>query len=150
MPLGKILRTTALSVGLAIGLSSAVIALAGPVEDRQATMKSIGQSMKDASALNSATTFDAAKAKALMGAVAASAKKAATLFPAGSGADPKTAAKPAVWDNNADFTKRLTDLSGLATTASNATTFEAYGPAFKAVGATCKSCHDVYRKDKPG
>lgn len=147
MRAGKFLRTAAIGAGLAIGVSS--VALAGPVEDRQAAMKAIGQSMKDGAALARPDTFDAAKAKAAMGGVAASAKKAATLFPAGSGADPKTNAKPDVWANSADFSKRLADLAALATTASNAADAATYAPAFKAVGATCKSCHDVYRKDTP-
>jgi cytochrome c556 len=113
-------------------------------------MKAIGQAMKDGAGLNSAATFDAAKAKAAMGAVATAATKAGTLFPAGSGTDPKTAADPKIWDNNADFQKRLTELATLATTAGASADAAAYGPAFKAVGATCKSCHDVYRKKKPG
>jgi cytochrome c556 len=144
------LRTIAVSAVLAIGVSSLAVAVAGPVEDRQADMKAIGQSMKDAAGLNSAGTFDAAKAKATMGAVAAAAKKAQALFPAGSGADPKTAADPKIWTDNADFNKRLVELATLATTAGNAADVATYGPAFKAVGATCKSCHDVYRKKKPG
>jgi cytochrome c556 len=41
-------------------------------------------------------------------------------------------------------------LQALATTAGNATDAATYKPAFSAVGATCKSCHDVYRKKKPG
>ena len=144
------LRTIAIGAVLAIGVSSLAVAVAGPVEDRQADMKAIGQSMKDGAGLNSAATFDAAKAKAAMGAVAVAAKKAGTLFPAGSGADPKTAADPKIWENNADFQKRLTELATLATTAGAATDAAAYSTAFKAVGATCKSCHDVYRKKKPG
>jgi cytochrome c556 len=146
MRIGGFVRAAAVGATLAVGLSSLMLAGADPVPDRQAAMKDVGQQMKDAAGLNSAATFDAAKAKTLMGAVAADVKKAAGLFPAGSGADPKTLAAPAIWENNADFTKRLTDLAALATTASNATTFEAYGPAFKSVGATCKSCHDIYRK----
>jgi cytochrome c556 len=146
----KLLRTMAVGAVLALGVSSLAIAVAGPVEDRQADMKAIGQAMKDGAGLNSPAAFDAAKAKAAMGAVADAAKKATTLFPAGSGADPKTAADAKIWENNADFLKRLADLQTLATTAGNATTVEAYKPAFAAVGATCKSCHDVYRKKKPG
>jgi cytochrome c556 len=83
-----------------------------------------------------------------MDAVAASAKKLHTLYPAGSGADPKTAADPKIWDNKADFDKRLTEMATLATAAGKATSADTFKPAFAAVGATCKSCHDVYRKKK--
>ncbi len=144
------MRSLAVGAVLALGVSSLAIAVAGPVEDRQSDMKAIGQAMKDGAGLNAPTAFDAAKAKLAMSAVADSAKKAVSLFPAGSGVDPKTAADPKIWENNADFLKRLAELQTLATTASNATTVEAYKPAFTAVGATCKSCHDVYRKKKPG
>lgn len=141
-----------LTVGavLAVGLSSLAIAAAGPVDDRQNDMKAIGQAMKDGAGLKAPTTFDAAKVKVTMGAVVDAAKKATTLFPAGSGADPKTAADPKIWENNADFLKRLAELQTLATAAGNATTLDEYKPAFAKVGATCKSCHDVYRKKKPG
>lgn len=140
------LRAATVGATLAVGLSSLMIAGADPVADRQALMKEVGQSMKDAAGINSAATFDAAKAKAIMGKVAADAKKAAGLFPAGSGTDAKTLAAAKVWEDNADFTKRLTELTALATTASGAADVATYGPAFKAVGATCKSCHDIYRK----
>jgi cytochrome c556 len=139
-------RTTGIGAALAVGLTSLMLAAADPVADRQAAMKDVGQSMKDAAGLNSPATFDAAKVKAVMGKVAADAKKAITLFPAGSDTDAKSQALPTVWSANADFTKRMTDLAALATTASNAADAAAYAPAFKAVGATCKSCHDTYRK----
>jgi cytochrome c556 len=142
------LRAAAVAA-MAISLSSFALAVAGPVEDRQETMKAIGQSMKDAAGLNSPATFDAAKTKTVMGAVAASAKKASTLFPPGSDADAKTAADPKIWTDNADFMKRLTELGTLAAAAGNAADAAAYKPAFAAVGATCKSCHDIYRKKKP-
>jgi cytochrome c556 len=143
------LRSLAIGAVIAAGVSSLAIAVAGPVEDRQSDMKAIGQAMKDGAGLNAPAAFDAAKAKAAMGSVADAAKKASALFPKGSDADPKTAADPKIWENNADFVKRISELQTLATTASNATTVEAYKPAFAAVGATCKSCHDVYRKKKP-
>ncbi|MEP7209913.1 MAG: cytochrome c [Alphaproteobacteria bacterium] len=143
-------RTLAVGAVLALGVSTLAIAVAGPVEDRQSDMKAIGQAMKDGAGLTAPTTFDAAKAKVAMVGVADAAKKASALFPAGSGADPKTAADPKIWENNADFLKRLTELQTLATAAGNAPDAAAFKPAFGAVGATCKSCHDVYRKKKPG
>ena len=139
---------TAAGAVLAIGVSSLALSAGNPVEDRQAAMKAVGQSMKEGAGLNSATTFDAAKAKAAMDGVAAAAKKLHTLYPAGSGADPKTAADPKIWDNKADFDKRLTEMATLATAAGKTTSADAFKPAFAAVGATCKSCHDVYRKKK--
>lgn len=139
------LRAAAVSAALAIGASGVLIASADPVADRQAMMKAIGQQMGAAKALSTAETFDAAKAKAAMSTVAADAKKLTTLFPSAS-APGNSEAK--VWEANADFMKRMNDFAALATKASAATTFDAYGPAFKEVSATCKSCHDIYRKKK--
>jgi cytochrome c556 len=136
---------------------AAAVAIAGvaasqgssPVEQRQAVMKHVGQQMKAGAAFTSAgTPFDAAKVKALMDGVAADAGKLHGLYPAGSDADPKTAADPKIWQNKADFDKRLGELARLASVAGATTSTDAYKPAFSAVGATCKSCHDIYRKKK--
>jgi cytochrome c556 len=139
-------------VGVAATVAVAGVAAsqgAGPVEQRQATMKHVGQQMKQAAAFTSpATPFDAAKVKALMDGVAADATKLKGLYPAGSGADPKTAADPKIWQDKPDFDKRLGEMARLASLAGAATSTDAFKPAFSAVGATCKSCHDIYRKKK--
>ncbi|HEY8003312.1 MAG TPA: cytochrome c [Phenylobacterium sp.] len=138
----------AAGVALALGATCVAVSAGNPVEARQATMKQVGQTMKEASGLNTAATFDAAKVKTLMDGVAANAKKLHGLYPAGSGADPKSAAEPKVWENKADFDKRLNEMGSLAAAAGKATSADAFKPAFSALGATCKSCHDVYRKKK--
>ena len=81
-------------------------------------------------------------------AVAQDAGKLKGLYPAGSGADPKTAADPKIWQNKADFDKRLTEMAGLAAAAGKASSADTFKPAFSSLGATCKSCHDIYRKKK--
>ena len=128
--------------------ATAAISAGNPMEERQATMKQVGQTMKEATALTSATGYDAAKAKTLMDGVAAAAKKLHGLYPAGSGDDPKSAADPKIWTNKADFDKRLTEMGTLAAAAGKTTSAETFKPAFSALGATCKSCHDIYRKKK--
>ena len=133
---------------LALSMAFSAVSAGNPVEDRQATMKDVGKSMKDAAAINTPATFDAAKAKALMDGVAADAKKLHGLYPAGSDKDPKTAADPKIWDNKADFDKRLAEMGTLATAAGKTTSAETFKPAYAAVGATCKGCHDLYRKKK--
>src|SRR5471030_1665263 len=100
-----VLWACAAGVSLTLGLAFSAASAGNPVEDRQATMKAVGQSMKEAAAINTPATFDAAKAKTLMDGVAADAKKLHGLYPAGSDADPKTAADPKIWDNKADFDK---------------------------------------------
>ena len=133
---------------LTLSLATAAVSAGSVVEERQATMKGVGQSMKEASGLSSA--FDAAKAKSTMDAVAGAAKKLKTLYPAESASDPKTAADPTVWQNKADFDKRLAEMGTLATAAGKAKDADSFKTSFKALGDTCKSCHDVYRmKKKP-
>ena len=146
-------RTVAWSVvagaGLALTVTCAALSAGNPMDERQATMKQVGQTMKEASAFTSAQTpFDAAKVKALMGGIAGSAKKLHGLYPAGSGSDPKSAADPKIWENKADFDKRLTEMGALAAAAGKATSTDSFKPAFSSLGATCKSCHDIYRKKK--
>ena len=133
---------------LALSMAFSAVSAGNPVEDRQATMKAVGQSMKEAAGINTPATFDAAKAKTLMDGVAANAKKLHGLYPAGSDKDAKTEADPKIWQNKADFDKRLSEMGALATAAGKTTTAETFKPAYAAVGATCKSCHDVYRMKK--
>jgi cytochrome c556 len=83
-----------------------------------------------------------------MDGLASSAKKLKGLYPADSAADPKTAADPKVWQNKADFDKRLAEMGTLAAAASKAKDTDSFKTAFKSVGETCKSCHDVYRMKK--
>ena len=144
----KVLCAGAFGASLSLALAvSAASAAADPTAQRQAAMKAIGQAMKDGAALNSARTpYDPAKAKAAMGSVSATAKKLRTLFPANSANAPKTAALPVLWTKRADFDRRLDELAKQADTAASAKTAETYKPAFLAVGATCKGCHDLYRK----
>lgn len=134
------------------GLALAVVgfaASAGPMEDRQAAMKQVGQTMKEASAFASPQTpFDAAKVKALMGAVAKTGRTLKSQYPAGSGSDPKSSADPKIWQNKADFDKRLAEMASLAAAAGKSADQAAFKVSFSALGATCKSCHDVYRKKK--
>ena len=137
--------------GLAFSIASAAVSAGSPVEERQATMKHVGQTMKEATAFTGAATpFDAAKVKGLMDSLGADAKKLKGLYPADSASDPKTAADPKVFSNKADFDKRLAEMGTLAAAAGKAKDTDSFKAAFKPVGETCKSCHDIYRmKKKP-
>lgn len=127
----------------------AASAASGPAAERQAIMKQTGLQMRDVSAFATGQKpWDAAKVKSLTGAIAANGKKLQGLYPPGSGADPKSEADPKIWTNKADFTKRLAEMSTLATAAGKAPNAEAFKPAFLKMSGTCKSCHDIYRKKK--
>jgi cytochrome c556 len=135
--------------GSALAFAVAALAAGDPVADRQATMKQVGQAMKEgAGYATGQTPFDGAKVKATMDGVAAAAKKAHGLFPKGSDANPKTSADPKIWANKADFDKRLTEMSTLAAAAGKAKDQAAFKTGFSQLSGTCKSCHDLYRKKK--
>ncbi|HEY0436715.1 MAG TPA: cytochrome c, partial [Phenylobacterium sp.] len=118
----------AAAVGVLALSATAAVSAGNPMEERQATMKQVGQTMKEASALNSAAGYDAAKAKTLMDGVAAAAKKLHGLYPAGSGEDPKSAADPKIWANKADFDKRLSEMGALAAAAGKTTSADTFKP----------------------
>ena len=142
---GIVFATAAALLSLTAG---AVASAAGnPVAERQAAMKQVGQSMKDASGYSSGKTpWDAANAKAVMTVIAADAKKLKGLYPAGSDKDPKSEALPAIWTNKADFEKKLADMGEAAEKAGRASDQASFQTAFKAVGGTCAACHNTYRK----
>jgi len=120
-----------------------------PVAARQATMKQVALAMKTAAPFTSAKTpFEPLTVKRLMGNVATSARKLHSLYPRSSATDVNTAADPQIWQKWDDFEKRLTEMERLATLAGKANTMTDFKPAFSTLGATCKSCHDVYRKKK--
>lgn len=61
-------------------------------------------------------------------------------------------AKEAVWVNANEFKAETENFQNATTelnqTAQNATTLEEILPAFKEVGASCKSCHEDFKKPK--
>ena len=136
-----------LSAAAALSLSAAAVAAGNPVEQRQATMKQVGQSMKDAAGYATGKTpWDAANAKAVMAVISADAKKLKGLYPAGSDRDGKSEALPAIWQNKADFEKKLADMGSAAEAAGKAADQASFQAAFKDVGKTCAACHSTYRK----
>jgi cytochrome c556 len=130
-------------------LSCVDAAAANPVEERQATMKQLGFAMRDAAPYaNGKSAYDGQKVTEIMQALQASAKQLASLFPAGSDADPKTTADPKIWQNKADFDKRLEELVTAAAKASSAPTADEFKPLYATLGGDCKSCHDIYRQKR--
>lgn len=110
-------------------------------------MKSIGDAMKVLGLMaKGSTDFDATAAQEAAAAIARHAAKTPALFETRE-QDPKSEALDSIWQNFADFT----DKSGALETAAKAarkdlTSAEALIPAVTRIGATCKSCHELYRK----
>ena len=144
-----VLGSAAATIGLAIAIGSVATAAGNPVEERQAAMKQMGAVMKESGGfVSGATAFDAAKVKTLMASLSTGSNKLHKLFPADSATAPKSEAEAKVWENKADFDKRLNELAKLADAGAKATSAETFKPSFMAIGGACKSCHDIYRKKK--
>jgi cytochrome c556 len=72
------------------------------------------------------------------------------VFPAVSKSGAPTKAKPEIWDNQAEFTKLmkdLTDKTAALAVASKSGNLDTIKPAFGAAAQTCKACHDKYKAD---
>lgn len=115
------------------------------IDYRQHIMKSMGEQMaaiqqileRKAPADNIATHVQIV-------AVAAATAKAA-FKPASAGGN----AKPAVWENWADFSKRLDELvASTAVLAKSANEGGVQATAAKLGTVKCKDCHDVYMEEK--
>jgi cytochrome c556 len=128
----------------------ATLALAGPIDDRQAGMKQVGKSIGAlADIAKGKTPYDAATVKTNADMILEGWKKAFANFTPGSDkGPPETYAKAEIWSDPDGF-KAAQDnaMKALATLA--ATTDEAsFKTALGGLGNACKGCHDKYRRPK--
>ncbi len=139
-------------VASALSVAVASSAVAGPVEDREALMKTVGKSVKLAvSMAKGDVPFDAAAAAAAMQTIHDVPDKFVKLFPQGSDKHPKTEASPKIWQDMNGFLAKANDLKAASAKTKAAASqgqqaFQAavFGPLVK----TCKGCHDAYRIKK--
>jgi cytochrome c556 len=113
-------------------------------EELGKAMKAMGDQLRGGSP-------DAAVLKRNAAVVTATAPKVKTWFPRGSGTG-KTDALPAIWTDNATFMKLAANFEAEAKkfgAIANAPTLDvaAFGGQMRAVGGTCKACHDKFKKD---
>lgn len=136
----------------AILMISATAALAhSGVKDAQVlkrmdSMKSAGTAMQVLGDMaKGKTPFDAASARAAAADVADQAALTVALFTPQAN-DPKSEARPDIWLNFSDFSDRADVMETVAREASMSLTSAADLPQVLArMGATCKSCHSLYR-----
>ncbi len=141
-------RTAIFGLVAALGITSA--AFASPIEDRQANMKAVGKAMGALAAIaKKEAPFDAAVVNTNATTLANNVKESKAHFPEGSETgDKETWAKAEIWQNKADFEAKA-DKSVEAAMQMAAVTEEAnFGAALGALGATCKACHQDYRRPK--
>ena len=147
MRLSKLAVASLAVAGIVLGASLAVLA-ADAFHDRHMAMEALGDAMKPLGAIaKKQAPFDAAVVNASATTIADNLKKAATLFPAGSGGG-ESKAKPEIWTDAAGFEKGMKDAHAAAVALQSVKDEAAFGPALGAVGASCKSCHDKYRLPK--
>jgi len=126
----------------------ATAALAGPIEDRQALMKSFALPLKDATSLSRGSIpYDAALAKSSMAQLSRAAGKLPSLFRKGTEAEGavKTTASPMIWSDSRGFNTAAKKFSKDAKIAGGAKDAEAFAAALKTVQGDCGSCHKTYR-----
>lgn len=104
------------------------------------SLKVIGQMAKGASA------FDAEQARQAASAIASHAGEITSLFEANE-TDPKSEAKPAIWENYSEFSDKANSLEVLATELSASIVSEAdLKGALSSLGKSCKGCHSIYKE----
>ena len=146
----------AAGIGLAALAGGATLAsAAGPAEAtiqaRQANFKTIGRSVKAIKDSLSGSP-DKAKIAAAAKTIAATGRKQAKLFPAGTGPSSgvKTDALAVIWTDRAtfdgDMNKMIAAADKLAAVAKTGDA-GAIGAQFKAMGGTCGGCHRQFRAD---
>jgi len=59
--------------------------------------------------------------------------------------DPKSEAKPEIWDNWDDFSKKTANMQNAAKKLGLVGSEAALTPAFRELGQTCTACHQSYR-----
>lgn len=117
------------------------------VKSRMDGMKAIGGNMKVlAQMAKGETGFDAEKAGMAASMVAMKAAEIPSAFMANE-TDPKSEAKPVIWQEFDDFTKKAMATEAAAA-AADVSTLEALRVSLGQIGGTCKACHDDYRIKK--
>lgn len=110
-------------------------------------MSAIAENIKVLGAMaKGKVAFDQEAARSAAEAIAQHAGEAPALFAARED-DPKSEARPVIWDDFEDFTAQAEELeeiaSGLAVSLASP---DDLGPALQKLGANCRSCHEVYRE----
>jgi cytochrome c556 len=143
-------RTLALAAGISMGVALAWgVALASePAHQRHEVMETVQESFKPIVLIaRKEAPFDAALVKKNATTILEKLKEAHGLFPEGSGGG-DSRAKPEIWTDRAGFDQAMKDAFAAATAMAAVTDEASFVPAMKALGGSCKGCHDKYRLPK--
>jgi cytochrome c556 len=133
-----------------VAMLGTTLAVAGPIEDRQAGMKQVGKAMGAfAGIAKGEAAYDAAVVKTNADSMLEGWKKAFANFTAGSEkGPPETYAKAEIWSDPEGF-KAAQDTALKALDAVAATTDEAgFKTALGGLGKACMGCHEKFRRPK--
>lgn len=117
------------------------------VKERMMVMKAMADNTKViGQMLKRKTQFDANEAKSALERLSSLSFKTPKVFTVNA-TDPKSEAKPAIWDEFDEFTKLSLDLAETSIAlASSIEIIEDLRPALKRISSGCKSCHSKYRE----
>jgi cytochrome c556 len=144
-------RTLAFAAGFSIGIAGAwgvVLAADSPAELRHEAMETVQESFKPLRAIAvKGAPFDAAVVKKNASTILEKLKEAHGLFPEGSGGG-ESRAKAEIWSDRVGFDQAMSEAQAAASAMAAVTEESTYVPAMRALGGTCKGCHDKYRLPK--
>ena len=117
------------------------------VKERMMVMKAMADNTKViGQMLKRKTQFDADEAKSALERLSSLSLKTPKVFTVNA-TDPKSEAKPAIWDEFDEFTKLSLELAETSIVLANSIEIiEDLRPALKRISSGCKSCHSKYRE----
>ena len=145
------MKITKLLILIFVTVSSIAFAHSGVkdknVKERMMVMKAMADNTKIiGQMLKGKTSFDENEAKLALERLSSLSLKTPKVFEVNA-ADPKSEAKPTIWDEFDEFTKLSKDLAETtAVLAGSVGTINDLRPALKRVSSGCKACHSKYRE----
>ena len=117
------------------------------VKERMMVMKAMADNTKIiGQMLKGKTSFDENEAKLALERLSSLSLKTPKVFEVNA-TDPKSEAKPAIWDEFDEFTKLSQDLAeATEVLAGSVGTINDLRPALKRISSGCKACHSKYRE----
>jgi cytochrome c556 len=134
-----------MTLGVVVAASSTDV-----IKDRQQAMENTGGAIqKLADIAKGDAPFDVAVVKENAATIKDEMQRAKTMFPEGSDSgDVETWAKAEIWSDHAAFVKEFEAAEAAAEAMMSVTEVSAFRPALGAIGNSCKSCHQTYRRPK--
>ena len=145
------MKITKLLILIFVTISSIAFAHSGVkdknVKERMMIMKEMADNTKIiGQMLKGKTSFDENEAKLALERLSSLSLKTPKVFEVNA-TDPKSEAKPAIWDEFDEFTKLSQDLAeATEILAGSVGTINDLRPALKRVSSGCKACHSKYRE----